>query len=436
MVENTPFVYSVQVSDPEGKAVTLQVIGGADQELFEGGISSDLILTLMPNFEDPIDANRDNVYEITLEASDGEQRSQLNLKVTVTDAPDSVRLKRVAVDLPEVVSLNAIPGTDDLLVGRKTGQVVRLKPADGTRSTLFTLPAARMNMDVGLIAASAGPRFGLAGRYFVAFLHTDGTLWLESWKPGIFLDYITDVSPMTKSPIKSPADLSGWMSLGPNDELYLVFGDATERYDNIQRVGINPDPYAGVTPNFHIASPNNPDPDHPFVFGYGIRQPVGGTLYQGGFLFVDRFAVRLDGDSVDSHEINRLRKTGDPDTGDMLDFGWGDVFRRSEGSMAQLRSNMKRRPMPALLGGDVYTGTQPLLDGHYILADNQTGGIWSIHASTMAPGQAWELTNLYARKGDFVPDVGTLGPIRAFGKDRAGNVYVADTSGQIFRIEP
>ena len=77
-----------------------------------------------------------------------------------------------------------------------------------------------------------------------------------------------------------------------------------------------------------------------------------------------------------------------------------------------------------------------MLDGHYILADSQTGGIWSIHASTMAPGQAWELTNLYARKGDFVPDVGTLGPIRAFGEDRAGNVYVADTSGQIFRIEP
>ena len=42
-----------------------------------------------PNYEAPNDANTDNVYEVTIRASDGSLMSTLNVEVTVTNANES-----------------------------------------------------------------------------------------------------------------------------------------------------------------------------------------------------------------------------------------------------------------------------------------------------------------------------------------------------------
>ena len=69
-------------TDEEGSDLTWS-LSGADSGDFK--ISSSGVLTFEsdPNFEAPADANRDNVYEVTAQASDGVNTGALDITVTV-----------------------------------------------------------------------------------------------------------------------------------------------------------------------------------------------------------------------------------------------------------------------------------------------------------------------------------------------------------------
>ena len=55
-----------------------------------------------PNYEAPNDANKDNVYEVTVRASDGNLMSTLDVEVTVTDANESGAITGpTSIDYPE-----------------------------------------------------------------------------------------------------------------------------------------------------------------------------------------------------------------------------------------------------------------------------------------------------------------------------------------------
>ena len=45
-------------------------------------------------------------------------------------------------------------------------------------------------------------------------------------------------------------------------------------------------------------------------------------------------------------------------------------------------------------------------------------------------------TRFTARRADFAPNQGTIGNVSSFGLDQAGNLYIVDFDGDIFRIEP
>ncbi|MCC0052187.1 MAG: cadherin domain-containing protein, partial [Rhodobiaceae bacterium] len=89
VAENSTAVTTVAATDPEGSAVTYAV-SGTDAALFtiDAGTGA-LSFTAAPDFENPGDANTDNVYEVTVEASDGSLKESQALSVSVTnlDAP-------------------------------------------------------------------------------------------------------------------------------------------------------------------------------------------------------------------------------------------------------------------------------------------------------------------------------------------------------------
>ena len=64
-------------------------LSGADSGDFK--ISSSGVLTFEsdPNFEAPADANRDNVYEVTAQASDGVNTGTLDITVTVGNVEEA-----------------------------------------------------------------------------------------------------------------------------------------------------------------------------------------------------------------------------------------------------------------------------------------------------------------------------------------------------------
>ena len=78
-------VATYTADDPEGDPTVDWTLGGADYDDFS--ISNEGVLTFKtsPNYEAPADADGNNVYQVTIKASDGAKTGNLEVTVTVTD---------------------------------------------------------------------------------------------------------------------------------------------------------------------------------------------------------------------------------------------------------------------------------------------------------------------------------------------------------------
>ncbi len=82
-------VGTYNASDPNGDPTTWEALSGVDAGLFsfDGGAAT-LRFKAAPDFENPADANRDNVYLVTLTVSDGTFADTLDVSVTVRNVND------------------------------------------------------------------------------------------------------------------------------------------------------------------------------------------------------------------------------------------------------------------------------------------------------------------------------------------------------------
>ena len=76
------------VTDTDGLDVTLTLMG-ADGDKFSLSSANVLSFRMAPDYENPADANGDNVYEVTVRASDGTMYADRMVEVTVTDANEA-----------------------------------------------------------------------------------------------------------------------------------------------------------------------------------------------------------------------------------------------------------------------------------------------------------------------------------------------------------
>ena len=83
-------------TDPEGGTLSCWSLAGRDGGDF--AISQDGVLTFrsLPDYERPADSNRDNVYDIAVQASDGQNSNAFDVTVTVTpvDEPPEITASR------------------------------------------------------------------------------------------------------------------------------------------------------------------------------------------------------------------------------------------------------------------------------------------------------------------------------------------------------
>ena len=83
-------------TDPEGADVTLSLMGD-DAALFEladdtdvgAGANQALSFKEEPDFENPGDRNSDNIYHVTVRASDSRLNTDIDLSIKVTDADEA-----------------------------------------------------------------------------------------------------------------------------------------------------------------------------------------------------------------------------------------------------------------------------------------------------------------------------------------------------------
>ncbi|MEL6750912.1 MAG: Ig-like domain-containing protein, partial [Pseudomonadota bacterium] len=122
VAENTSFVTTVVATDDDiGDTPTYAIVGGLDAGLFEiDATSGELTLRNAPDFENPQGATPDNLYEVVVEASDGNGGAdQQIINVTVTDDNDA-----------PVITSNGGGPTADIFLDENTNVVTTLASSD------------------------------------------------------------------------------------------------------------------------------------------------------------------------------------------------------------------------------------------------------------------------------------------------------------------
>lgn len=93
--ENTKFVIDLNASDANNDSLTYKIVGGADASLFEINAHTGVVTFKgAPDFENPHDQGRNNVYDIKVEVCDPKGGSQTkDLWVKVSDVPENGWIK-------------------------------------------------------------------------------------------------------------------------------------------------------------------------------------------------------------------------------------------------------------------------------------------------------------------------------------------------------
>jgi Cadherin domain len=93
VAENGVLVGTVAATDPEHAAIAYSISGGADAAHFAIEPSSGVLtFVAAPDYEWPTDANADNVYEVTVRASDGTFADTQALSVTVSNIVENIAI--------------------------------------------------------------------------------------------------------------------------------------------------------------------------------------------------------------------------------------------------------------------------------------------------------------------------------------------------------
>jgi Ca2+-binding RTX toxin-like protein len=142
---------TVTASDTNGDRVSFSIVGGADAARFTiDSASGALRFVAAPDFEAPADANRDNVFEVQVAASDGTLQATQTIQVTVTNLNDNA---------PVITSASAVT------VNENVTAVLQATASDADGSTVtFSLSGAdaslfAINATTGAITFIGAPNF-------------------------------------------------------------------------------------------------------------------------------------------------------------------------------------------------------------------------------------------------------------------------------------
>ena len=360
----------------------------------------------------------------------------------VTPDPSAVASLELVVDgLDGPLDLTAAPGEEDrLYVVERPG---RIRIVDD--GTLVETPF----LDITSITSEGGER-GLLGLAFHPDYPSTGTFFVNHTN----LAGDTRVVRYTVSPSGDAADPSsatelilveqpfsnhngGQLAFGPDGMLYIGLGDGGSSGDPSGH-GQNPSTLLGSILRIDVdgGAPYAIPPDNPFADGadgapevwmYGLRNPW-------RFSF-DASTGDIYVADVGQNEIEEVSVLSAADAAG-ANLGW-DVL---EGTRCYDAETCDRTGLvlPAheythdegcsITGGYVYRGAAlPQLDGRYFYGDYCGGWVRSFRLSS--DGAATDVT-------DHTEAFGSVGDLASFGLDAAGELYLLDLDGAVYRMVP
>ncbi|MFN3959359.1 MAG: PQQ-dependent sugar dehydrogenase [Parvularculaceae bacterium] len=460
VAENTSGVfYTATASDPEGAAVTFSLSGGADAARFSITAAGALRFNAAPDFEAPSDANADNVYEVTIRASDGATSSTLNLRVTVTDVSEAFRIRRVASGLSQpLFLLGRGDGTNRVFIVEKAGQVEILNLATGLLNPtpfLDLTTAINASGEQGLLGMALAPDFATSGVFYVHLNNLSGDTEIRRYRAQVSNPDLADLATgdviLTVDQPAATNHKGGWIGFGPGDLLYIALGDgggANDPFGNGQnrntllgamlRIDPSTDAFPADPLRDYAIPPSNPFASGggaPEILAFGLRNPFRASFDRAtGDLFIG------DVGQGAIEEIDLIRPT---DVG--VNFGWPVLEGtrvNQPGSTAGMTPPIAEyahgsgpREGNSVTGGYVYRGPVEALQGQYVIADFISANVWSFAANSAAQGSTIPSSAFTIQTAAFAPDIGTLNNIASFGEDDAGNLFIVGIDGEIFRLE-
>lgn len=454
--------YTAVAADPDGTAITFAINGGADAARFAiDATSGALRFVAAPDFELPTDANADNVYVLTLQATSGGLSASLPLSVTVRDVTSGFASARVGTGFSQPLFLTGTAdGTGDVFVVEKAGRVRRLDPDTGTISATDFLNISNdvsTDSERGLLGFALAPDFSTSRQFYVSVTNLAGDSEIRRYRTLVADPSRADTA--SKDVILTFAQPfsnhnGGWIDFGADQLLYIGSGDGGGGGDP-QENGQNPNTLLGKILRIDVrtdAFPADSARDYaipagnsftagagaPEIFATGLRNPFRASFdVATGDLYV--------GD-VGQNFIEEIDLIGPNEGG--LNFGWDDVegTRNFEGSaqagftlpVAEYPHGSGDRAGNSVTGGVVYRGPVEGLQGQYVFADFVRSNIWSVPAATLRANKTNRATtaagSFTVLNTQLAPSTGPFSNISSFGTDDAENLYIVDFNGSIYRI--
>lgn len=460
--ENTVgVVYTATANDADGDTVTISLAGGPDAgSVSFNATSGELSFTVDLDFENPSDANGDNIYELTFEARDGRGGvAQLDLDIEITDQVDVVRVRRVGTGFTQPLGLIALPdGSGRVLVLEKGGRVRVLSPDTGSISSVDFLDVSSSistSGEGGLLGLAFSPDFATDQRVYVHVTNTSGDTEIRRFET--FAATPEQADPATSDVILSfaqPDDNhnAGWIGFDASGLLIFPTGDGGGAGDpsdfaqnprsllgKVLRIDVSADDFpADDSRDYAIPAGNtftDPNEGLPEIFAVGLRNP-----FQSSFDPATGDLLMGDVGQGAIEEVSRL-----PMTDSTRNFGWavreGTAFFKGANQpeftdpVAEYSHGVGDREGRSITGGVVYRGPVEALQNTYIFGDFISDNIWGIPVTDLVDGQTVASSEFILLNDDFVPDQGSLTSITAFGTDENNNLYIVSIGGDVFRLE-
>ena len=318
--------------------------------------------------------------------------------------------------------------SDRLFIVEQPGRI-RIFRNGALRASAFLDISDRVDFggEMGLLGLAFHPRFAENGRFFVNYTRNpDGATVVAEFQVSRNSDQAgRDERTLIIIPQPYSNHNGGMVAFGPDGYLYIATGDGGAGGDPGNR-GQSPDTLLGKMLRIDVdqGDPYGIPPDNPFakqqngreIFALGFRNPW-------RFSF-DRQTGRLWAADVGQNQWEEI---------DVVEAGHNYGWRIMEGNHCFLPPRgckttgltlpvseyRNQSPSCAVTGGYVYRGTRvDFLRGTYVFGDYCSGRIMGL-----IDGQPLVLLASGLR-------------ISSFGEDEAGELYVVDHGGGIYRITP
>ncbi len=352
----------------------------------------------------------------------------------------AVALTRVASGLEQPTALAFVPGDDaTALVLQKTGALRWLELATGAGGTVATLKVNTAS-EQGLLGIAFHPRFVENRRFFLNYtLEKDGKELsrVEEWLAPASLRAPGAKAVRVVLELEQPYanHNGGHLAFGPDGFLYVGFGDGGYRGDphhagqdlqNLLGKMLRLDVDARVGEAGYAIPKDNPFVGRadakPEIFAFGLRNPW-------------RYAFAPDGRLVVADVgQDTFEEVGFCARGDNL--GWNvrearHCFEPKEHcATAGFREpffEYGRDEGQSVTGGVVVTSARlPALEQRYLFGDFVSGRLWALSL----PESSFTGTVGAAALGKW-----PILPV-SFALNEAGDAFVLDFSGKVFRIDP